>query len=256
MTDYRPQENIDQPISSIVSNNSNFVEGAAGQPVLISWDDAVTLFHEFGHALHGLCSKVRYPSQSGTNVARDYVEFPSQLNEHWLETPEVLSRFAVHYQTGEPIPADLLAKIRRAATFNQGFATVEYLASALVDMKLHLAGDVPIDPDRFERETLQELGMPNEIVMRHRTPHFSHIFASDGYSAGYYSYLWSDALTADAAEVFDEAGTYYDPEIARRLHDHIMSVGDTIDPREGFRRFRGRDVDTDALLRKRGFPVE
>ncbi len=256
MTDYRAQENIDEPITTLVSNNSNFVKGAEGKPVLISWDDADTLFHEFGHALHGLCSKVRYPSQSGTSVARDYVEFPSQLNEHWLTTPEILNQFAVHYETGEPLPKGLVDKIEKAATFNQGFATVEYLASALVDMKLHLAGDVPIDPDAFEKKTLKELGMPKQIPMRHRTPQFMHIFSDDGYSAGYYSYLWSDALTADAANVFDEAGSYYDPAIAKSLHDHIMSVGDTIDPVEGFRAFRGRDVDTSALLRKRGFPVE
>ncbi len=256
MTDYRAQENIDAFITPIVSNNSNFIKPAPGQPVLISWDDADTMFHEFGHALHGLCSNVRYPTQSGTNVPRDYVEFPSQLNEHWLETPEVLNRFAVHHQTGKPIPEELVQKIRRAATFNQGFATVEYLASALVDMKLHLAGDQAIDPDRFERETLAELGMPREIVMRHRTPHFQHIFADDGYSAGYYSYLWSDALTADAAEAFEEVGSFYDRRLARSLYENIMSVGDTIDPAEGFRRFRGRDVDTRALLRKRGFPVE
>lgn len=256
MTDYRAQENIDEPITTLVSNNSNFVKAEEGQPVLISWDDADTLFHEFGHALHGLCSKVRYPSQSGTSVARDYVEFPSQLNEHWLPTPEILNQFALHYETGEPLPKQLVNKIERAATFNQGFQTVEYLASALVDMKLHLAGDVAIDPDAFERETLEELGMPREIPMRHRTPHFMHIFSDDGYSAGYYSYLWSDALTADAAEVFEEAGSYYDPEVAQRLHDHIMSVGDTIDPAEGFRAFRGRDVDTSALMRKRGFPVD
>lgn len=256
MTEYRAQQNIDKPISPIVSNNSNFIKGKPGEPVLISWDDAVTLFHEFGHALHGLCSNVSYPSQSGTKVARDYVEFPSQLNEHWLPTREVLEQFAVHYETGEPLPQELVDKIKKAGTFNQGFSTVEYLASALVDMKLHLAGNVRIDPDKFERETLEELGMPREIVMRHRTPHFSHIFAGDGYSAGYYSYLWSDALTADAANVFEEAGSYYDREIAKRLHDNVMSVGDTIDPAEGFRRFRGRDVDTRALLKKRGFPVE
>lgn len=256
MTDYRAQENIDEPITTIVSNNSNFVKVAEGDPVLISWDDADTLFHEFGHALHGLCSKVRYPSQSGTSVPRDYVEFPSQLYEHWLMTPEILNRFAVHYETGEPLPQELVDKIKQAETFNQGFQTVEYLASALVDMKLHLAGDVAIDPDAFEREALAELGMPREIVMRHRTPHFSHIFADDGYSAGYYSYLWSDALTADAAEVFEAAGSFYDPGVAQRLHDHILAVGDTLDPREGFRRFRGRDVDTSALMRKRGFPVD
>jgi peptidyl-dipeptidase Dcp len=256
MTDYRAQENMGQPITPIVSNNSNFVKGEAGEAILISWDDAVTLFHEFGHALHGLLSDVAYPSQSGTSVARDYVEFPSQLNEHWLSTPEVLNQFAVHYQTGKPMPAELLSKIKKASKFNQGFTTVEYLASALVDMKLHLLGDVDIDPDAFERETLKELGMPREIVMRHRMPHFAHIFSSDSYSAGYYSYLWSDALTADAAETFEEAGSYYDPALAKRLRDNIMSVGDTIDPADGFRAFRGRDVDTRALLRKRGFPVE
>ena len=256
MNAYRPQENIDEVIAPIVSNNSNFVKGKPGEPVLISWDDAVTMFHEFGHALHGLCSDCNYPTQSGTSVARDYVEFPSQLNEHWLSTPEVLANFAVHYQTGEPIPKELLDKIEKASTFNQGFQTVEYLASALIDMKLHLAGDVTIDPDQFERDTLAELGMPKEIVMRHRTPQFNHIFASDGYSAGYYSYLWSDALTADAAEVFEDSGTYYDKEVAKSLYDNIFSVGDTIDPAEGFRRFRGRDVDTKALLRKRGFPID
>ncbi len=255
MNAYRDQENIDTPITTIVSNNSNFIKGAEGEAVLISWDDAVTMFHEFGHALHGLNSKVKYPTQSGTNVARDYVEFPSQLNEHWLTTPEVLNQFAVHYKTGKPMPKELLDKIKKAATFNTGFSTVEFLASALMDMKLHLAGDAKIDPAAFERKTLEELGMPKEIVMRHRTPHFSHIFADDGYSAGYYSYLWSDALTADAAELFDQKG-YYDPETAKKLHDYIMSVGDTIDPAEGFRKFRGRDVDTGALLRKRGFPVD
>jgi peptidyl-dipeptidase Dcp len=256
MSAYRSQENMGAAITPIVSNNSNFVKGKPGAPVLISWDDAITLFHEFGHALHGLCSNCNYPSQAGTSVARDYVEFPSQLNEYWLATPEMLKQFAVHYETGEPMPAELLAKIKQAETFNQGFATVEYLASALVDMKLHLAGNVKIDPDKFERETLAEIGMPREIVMRHRTPQFSHIFAGDGYSAGYYSYLWSEALTADAAEVFADAGSYYDRAIAKRLYETVMSVGDTIDPADGFRNFRGRDVDTGALLRKRGFPVD
>jgi peptidyl-dipeptidase Dcp len=255
MTEYRQQENIDAQILPIVSNNSNFVKGKPGEPVLISWDDATTLFHEFGHALHGLCSQCKYPSQAGTNVARDYVEFPSQLNEHWLSTPEILEKFAVHYRTGEPMPEELLAKVKKAENFNNGFGTVEYLGSALIDMKLHLAGNVTIDPDKFERETLAELGMPREIVMRHRTPQFNHVFADDGYSAGYYSYLWSDALTADAANVFDDVGSYYDPATCKSLYDNIMSVGDTIDPAEGFRRFRGRDVDTEALLKKRGFPV-
>ncbi|MEE2937363.1 MAG: M3 family metallopeptidase, partial [Planctomycetota bacterium] len=205
---------------------------------------------------HGLLSNVKFPSQSGTSVARDYVEFPSQINEHWLETPEILNQFAVHYKTGEPIPQTLLDKIRKASKFNQGYATTEYLASALIDMKLHLAGDVDIDPDKFERETLAEMGMPEELPMRHRTPQFMHIFSSDAYSAGYYSYLWADALTADAAERFEEAGGFYDPEVAKSLHDNVMSIGDTIDAADGFRQFRGRDVDTTALLRKRGFPVD
>ena len=256
MTDYRAQENMGKPITTIVSNNSNFIRGADGEAVLISWDDAVTLFHEFGHALHGLLSKVNYRTQSGTSVARDYVEFPSQINEHWLETPEILNQFAIHHKTGEAIPQTLLDKINKASTFNQGFDTVEYLASALIDMKLHLAGSADIDPDAFERETLAEMGMPSELPMRHRTPHFMHIFSGDSYSAGYYSYLWADALTADAAERFKEAGSFYDKDVAKSLHDNVMSIGDTIDPAEGFRRFRGRDVDTSALLRKRGFPVD
>jgi peptidyl-dipeptidase Dcp len=256
MNDYRAQQRLTGDIKPIVSNNSNFVKGAPGAPVLISWDDAETLFHEFGHALHGLLSNVTYPSQSGTNVARDYVEFPSQLLEHWLATPEILNRFALHVDTGKPIPAELVRKIERASTFRQGFDTVEFLAGALVDMKLHLAGDVPIDPDAFERETLTALGMPGEIVMRHRTPHFSHVFSSDGYSAGYYSYLWSDALTADAAEAFTSApGGYYDRQVAQSMLTNILAVGNTIDPADGFRQFRGRDVTIDALMRKRGFPV-
>lgn len=256
MTAYRIQENMGSPRTPLVSNNSNFIKGEAGKPVLISWDDAVTLFHEFGHALHGLNSKVNYPSQAGTSVARDYVEFPSQLMEHWLETPEVLSKYCVHYETGEPLPQVLIDKINKAATFNQGFATVEYLGSALIDMKLHMSTELDIDPDKYEKETLASLGMPSELPMRHRTPQFMHIFSSDAYSAGYYSYLWSDALTSDAAEVFEEAGSFYDKKTAKLLHDSVMSVGDTIDPAAGFRRFRGRDVDTRALLRKRGFPVE
>ncbi|HEX7241260.1 MAG TPA: M3 family metallopeptidase, partial [Longimicrobiaceae bacterium] len=254
MTAYRRQATMDGPVTTLVSNNSNFVKGRPGEPVLISWDDATTLFHEFGHAMHGLSSAVTYPSLSGTAVSRDFVEFPSQLMEHWLATPEVLQRFAVHYQTGEPIPQELVQRIARASTFNQGFATVEYLSSALVDMKLHLAGDRRIDPDAFERETLAQLGMPAEIVMRHRTPQFSHVFASDAYSAGYYSYLWSDVLTADAAEAFTQAGGFYDPAVAQRLR-RLFSVGNTVDPAVAYRAFRGRDPGIDALMRKRGFPV-
>ena len=255
MTDYRPQSNIDAPIIPLVSNNSNFVKGKPGEPVLVSWDDAVTLFHEFGHALHGLCSQCQYPSQSGTSVARDFVEFPSQLFESWLTAPEVLAKFAIHHQSGQPMPAELVNKIEKAATFNQGFGTVEYLASAIIDMKLHLAGEVPIEPGKFEKKTLAEIGMPDEIVMRHRTPHFSHVFAGDSYSAGYYSYLWAEALTADAAEAFEDANSFFDPQTAERLFNTVLSVGDTVDPANAFRNFRGRDVDPAALFRKRGFPV-
>ena len=196
-----------------------------------------------------------YPTLSGTNVVRDYVEFPSQLLEHWLSTPEVLQQFAKHYKTGKAIPQSLVDRIEKASTFNEGFATTEYLASALVDMKLHLAGSVKIDPDAFEKETLAKLGMPKEIVMRHRTPQFGHIFSGDGYSAGYYSYLWSDVLTADAFEAFMEAGGPYDKKVAKKLSDNIFSVGNTIDPQDGYKSFRGRDPKTDALMRKRGFPV-
>lgn len=253
MNAYRSQERFDGEITTIVSNNANFVKGQPGEPLLISWDDAQTLFHEFGHALHGLSSNVTYPSLSGTSVVRDYVEFPSQLLEHWLSTPEVLQKFAVHSKTGQPIPQSLVDRIERASTFNQGFSTVEYLSSALVDMRLHLAGSKPIDADRFERETLAELGMPKEIVMRHRTPQFLHVFSSDGYSAGYYSYLWSDVLTADAFGAFREAGGPYDPAVAQRLRQSIFSVGNTIDPAEGYRGFRGRDPRVEALMEKRGF---
>jgi peptidyl-dipeptidase Dcp len=254
MNAYRTQERFERDIPTIVSNNSNFVKGTPGEPILVSWEDAKTLFHEFGHALHGLNSNVSYPSLAGTQVSRDYVEFPSQLLEHWLSTPEVLNRFALHHQTGQPIPAELVAKIERAATFNQGFATVEYLASALIDMKAHLAGGQTVEPDAFERDTLKALGMPAEIVMRHRTPQFAHAFGSDNYSAGYYSYLWSDTLTADAYEAFTEAGGPYDKAVAKRLRDQVLSVGNTVDPAEAYRSFRGRDPQIRALMKKRGFP--
>lgn len=256
MNAYRAQERFKGDSTVIVSNNSNFVKGAPGEPVLISGDDARTLFHEFGHALHGLLSDVTYPGLSGTRVARDYVEFPSQLNEHWFMTPEVLNKFALHHETGEPIPAELVTKMQQASKFNQGFGTVEYLSSALVDMKLHLAGDADIDADAFEKRTLAELGMPDELVMRHRTPQFAHVFSGEGYAAGYYSYLWADTLTADAAEAFHEAGSMFDRDTAQRLHQNVLSVGDTVDPAEGFRAFRGRDVEVDALMRDRGFPVQ
>jgi len=256
MNAYRNQERAFAETTTIVSNNSNFIKGKPGEPVLISWDDATTMFHEFGHALHGLSSNVTYPTLSGTNVARDYVEFPSQLLEHWVSTPEVLNKFMVHYQTGKPIPQALVDKIKKAATFNQGFATAEYLSSALVDMKLHLAGDKKIDADAFEKETLAALGMPKELVMRHRTPHFGHVFSSDGYSAGYYSYLWSDVLTADSIGAFLEAKGSYDKDVAARLVKNVFSVGNTVDPAQAYRNFRGRDPNVDALMKKRGFPVK
>jgi peptidyl-dipeptidase Dcp len=257
MSEYRTQEKFKGVITPIVSNNCNFVKGKPGEPVLISWDDAETLFHEFGHALHGLASDVTYPGLAGTNGARDFVEFLSQINEHWLSTKPVLTRFAVHYQTGKPIPDELVAKIENAKTFNQGFATVEYLASAIYDMKIHLtAKGQAIDPAAFEKSALTEIGLPSEIVMRHRPTQFGHIFAGDGYSAGYYNYIWADTLTADAAEAFKEApGGFYDKAVAKRLNDDIMSVGNTIEAGEAFRRFRGRDVKIGALMRDRGFPV-
>jgi peptidyl-dipeptidase Dcp len=254
MNAYRNQERFDGDVKTIVSNNSNFVKGKPGEPVLISWDDATTLFHEFGHALHGLSSDVNYPSVSGTAVPRDYVEFPSQILEHWLSTPEILNRYALHFQTGKPIPRELVAKIEAAEKFNEGFKTVEYLSSALIDMKLHLAGATKIDADKFERETLAALKMPSEIVMRHRTPQFNHVFSGDGYSAGYYSYLWSDTITADAWEAFTEAGGAWDKDVGKRLKQ-LLSIGNTVDPADAYRQFRGRDPGIGALMRKRGFPV-
>ena len=246
MSAYRDQQRIDQEVLTLVSNNSNFIKG---QPV--SWDDARTMFHEFGHALHGLSSNVTYPSLSGTNTTRDFVEFPSQLNEHWLSTPEVL-RFLVDAK-GQPIPASLIERLEKARTFNEGFATAEAQASAIVDMKLHLAGETPIDPKTFEKEVLAEIGMPSQMVMRHRIPHFGHIFSGDGYAAGYYSYIWAEVLERDAYEAFLEAGGPYDREVATRLFDAVLSVGDTVDPAEAFRKFRGRDPRPDALLRAKGF---
>jgi peptidyl-dipeptidase Dcp len=254
MNEYRLQSRLDGETLPIVSNNSNFIRGKAGDPVLVSWDDARTLFHEFGHAMHGLLSSVTHPSLSGTLVTTDFVEFPSQLFEHWLGTRELLDRFARHAETGEPMPAALREKIERSETFAQGFATIEYLASAMVDMKLHLAGDRPIDPRAFEVETLAELGMPRAVVMRHRTTQFAHVFSVDHYAAGYYSYLWADTLSADAAEAFrnSEAGPY-DAALGERLRRHVLSAGNTVDPAEAYRAFRGADPDPGALLRKRGF---
>lgn len=253
MNNYRGQQKMDGPVIPIVSNNSNFMKGKPGEPVLISYDDATTLFHEFGHALHGLSSNVTYPSLQSPNVASDFVEFPSQLMEHWFTTPEVLNVYALHYQTGKPIPNTLIDKIYQAKTFNSGYATVEYLSAAIVDMKLHLEGDKPIDADTYERETLKALGMPSAIAMRHRLPQFLHIFSDDGYSAGYYSYLWSEVISADAYKAFIEAGGPYDRTVSKKYYTDILSVGNTIDPAEAYRLFRGRDPKIDELMEERGF---
>ena len=256
MNEYRSQERFQKPVTPIISNNLNFVKTAPGKPILVSWDDATTMFHEFGHGLHGLNSNVTYPTLAGANTVPDFVEFPSQLNEHWLPTKEVLSRFALHVETGKPIPDELVAKIKAAKTFNQGFLTVEYLVSAIVDMKIHLAGATPVDARAFEKQTLAEIGMPAEIVMRHRLPHFGHIFSGEGYASGYYDYIWADVLVADAAEAFEAApGGYYDKALAKKLHDEIISRGDSVDAADAYRRFRGRDATVDALMRDRGFPA-
>ena len=253
-TSYRSHTTFDGKQNVLSSNNSNFIKGEPGKPVLISWDDAETYFHEFGHALHSLSSKVVYPTLNGG--VRDYTEFQSQLLERWLATDEVINQFLVHHETGEPMPAELVAKIKKAATFNQGFKTTEYLASALVDMKLHTSDPAGIDPDKFEREALAALNMPEEIVMRHRTPHFGHIFSGEGYSASYYGYMWAEVLTSDAAEAFAEApGGFYDKEVAAKLVEHLFSVRNAVDPADAYRAFRGRDANVDALMRDRGFPV-
>ena len=238
----------------IVSNNNNFVKGAPGEPVLISLDDAETLFHEFGHALHGLLSEVNYPGLDET--PRDFVEFPSQVHEMWVLTRPVLDRFAKHYKTGEPMPQALLDKIQAARKFNQGYATVEYLSAAIVDMELHVQPEGVVDPDAFERQTLERIGAPREVAMRHRLPQFNHLFTSDAYSAGYYSYLWSEVMDADAREAFMETGNVFDPATARRLREYILAPGNSTDRAEAFRQFRGRDPDVSALLEKRGFPVQ
>ena len=252
----REQSRVDGDVITIVSNNCNFIKGNDNEPILISWEDASTLFHEFGHALHGLNSNVTYPSLSGTNVPRDYVEFPSQVMERWLATPEVLNRFALHYKTGEPMPMSLVNRIEKAATFNEAFSTVETIASALVDMKLHLLTNPDINPKEFEKKTLTELNMPHEIVMRHRIPQFGHIFSDDAYAAGYYGYLWADAISADASEAFTETKEgFYNKEVAKKLYDNVFSIGNTIDPEIAYKKFRGREVKTDALMRARGFTV-
>ena len=253
-TMYRSHNMLDGKQTVLASNNSNFVKAAPGEPVLISWDDAETFFHEFGHALHFFSSNVKYPTLN--SGVRDYTEFQSQLLERWLSTDEVINQFLVHYQTGEPMPKELVEKIKKSSTFNQGFATTEYLASALIDMKLHLADPENIDIDKFERETLQELNMPKELPMRHRTPQFGHVFSGEGYATAYYGYLWADVLTSDAAEAFQEAkGGFYDSEVAKKLVEYLFAPRNSMDPAEAYRLFRGRDAEIDALMRDRGFPV-
>ena len=253
-TSYRTHETFDGAVTVLGSNNANFIKGAPGEPELVSWDDAKTFFHEFGHALHYFSSTVEYPSLNGG--VRDYTEFQSQLLERWLLTDEVIDRYLVHHETGEPIPDALVARIRNASTFNQGFATAEYLACALMDMRFHMTDPTGLDVDVFERETLADLGMPDEIVMRHRSPHFDHIFSSEGYSAGYYGYMWADVLTADAAEAFAEApGGFYDKDLAKKLVDNLFAPRNAVDPADAYRAFRGRDAEIGALMRDRGFPV-
>lgn len=254
MTTYRSQQKLGGERNVLASNNNNFTEAAKGEPTLISIDDAQTLFHEFGHGIHFMLYDITYPALAG--VPRDFVEYPSQVNENWLMTPEVLSKFATHYQTGEPIPQALVDKILASDTFNQGFSTVEYLASAIVDMKLHNRTTPPTDIAKFERETLAEIGMPKEIVMRHRLPQFGHLFSSDSYSAGYYSYLWSETMDADTWAAFNEAGGPWDRTIADKFRTLLLMTGNETDRAEAYRAFRGRDPDVKALLKKRGFPTE
>ena len=253
-TSYRSHTSYDGVTNVLSSNNSNFVKAAPGEPVLISWDDANTFFHEFGHALHSLSGKAVYPTLNGG--VRDYTEFQSQLLERWLSTDYVVENVLVHHATGEPLPAELRLKIKDAATFNQGFSTTEYLASALVDMRYHTTDPKGIDPDSFVRDTLESLGMPKEIVMRHRSTHFGHIFSGEGYSAGYYGYMWADVLTSDASEAFKEApGGFYDKDVAAKLVKYLFEPRNAMDPAEAYKAFRGRDADIAPLMRDRGFPV-
>ncbi len=253
MTSLRDQEKLNGDIRPLIVNVMNFNKGADGNPALLSYDDARTLFHEFGHALHGILSDVTYPSIAGTNVDTDFVELPSQLYEHWFERPEVLRKFAVHYKTGEPIPEDLLRKVLAARTFNQACATVEYVSSALVDLEFHsLQSADALDVAIFERETLDKLGMPEEIVMRHRSPHFQHVFSGSSYSAAYYSYMWSEVLDADAFRAFEEAGDIFDPATAGKLRDNIYAAGGRRTSDESYIAFRGRLPSPDALLARRG----
>ena len=253
MTSLRDQQTLDGEVAPLIVNVCNFAKGSDGQPSLLSPDEARTLFHEFGHGLHGMLSNVTYPSLSGTSVFTDFVELPSQLYEHWQEQPQVLQQFARHYQTGEPLPQDLLDRFLAARKFNQGFATVEFVSSALIDLEFHTQpartiGDVRV----FERTEMDKIGMPQEIAMRHRPQQFGHLFSGGYYAAGYYSYMWSEVMDADAFGAFEEAGDIFDPAVAKRLHDDIYSTGGSVDPEAAYIAFRGREPEPDALLRRRG----
>jgi peptidyl-dipeptidase Dcp len=253
MTGFRSQEKLAGEIRPIIVNVMNFAKGPPGEASLLSMDDARTLFHEFGHALHGLLSDVTYPSIAGTKVATDFVELPSQLYEHWLERPEILNRYAVHHRTGAPMPQALTERVIASRNFNQGFATVEYVASALVDLDMHLLPNADnLDVKGFEQESLAKIGMPAEIAMRHRPSHFTHVFSGDGYAAGYYSYIWSEVLDADAFAAFEETGDVFDVDTARRLHEFVYSAGYLRDPKDAYVAFRGRLPTSEALLKKRG----
>lgn len=253
MTSLRDQQKLDGEVAPLVLNICNFAKGTNGQPSLLSPDDARTLFHEFGHGLHGMLSNVTYPSLSGTSVFTDFVELPSQLYEHWQEQPQVLQTFAKHYQTGEPLPDDLLKRFIAARKFNQGFATVEFVSSALIDLEFHTQpASASTDVAAFEKKELEKIGMPEEIALRHRPTQFGHIFSGDHYASGYYSYMWSEVMDADAFGAFEEAGNIFDPAVARRLHDDIYSSGGSVDPEAAYVAFRGRAPAPDALLRRRG----
>ncbi|THD45466.1 MAG: M3 family peptidase [Bradyrhizobium sp.] len=253
MSALRDQQRFDGPVLPIVVNVMSFARASEAQPCLLSLDEAHTLFHEFGHGLHGMLSDVTYPLLSGTHVSRDFVEFPSQLYEHWLERPEILRAFARHHATGAPMPEALIARLAEARRFNQGFATVEFVASALVDLQLHRrAGPGAIDVADFEAQTLAAIGMPAAIAPRHAAAHFQHVFSGDGYASAYYSYLWSEILDADGFEAFEAAGDDFAPALAERLKRFVYAAGNLREPEAAYRAFRGRDPSPDALLRKRG----
>jgi peptidyl-dipeptidase Dcp len=257
MTSLRDQQKLDGAIAPLIINVCNFAKGADGEPSLLSPDDARTLFHEFGHGLHGMLSNVTYPSLSGTSVFTDFVELPSQLYEHWQERPEVLQRFATHYQTGEPLPDELLQRFLAARKFNQSFATIEFVSSALIDLEFHTQPAAAAkDVRAFERKEMEKIGMPEEIVLRHRPTQFGHIFSGDHYAAGYYSYMWSEVMDADAFGAFEEAGNIFDPAVAKRLLDNVYASGGSVDPEAAYVAFRGREPEPDALLRRRGLLPE